>query len=200
MKRILIIMFLAIFSFTLFAFCACNDDEQDKSGDATESIVLINGFNDWRDVATKFYLDPRVFYGSMTINNDAQYIAEGNGSYKFTVTGTGANSPRFEMLAGGVKSNITDVTEFGLYVYSNAEYEFSVIISVLGSADNTVFLNKQTVKNGENRLVFPVNRSAIQITGEAVNKYVIAFSGLKGGTELYFCINSNCGTNDVSIS
>ena len=187
MKRIFKIMFLAIIAFTLFAFCACacGDSENKKPEESADNIVIINGFNDWWDVATKFYLDPQVFYGAMTVNTDAQYIVEGDASYKFTVTGTGANSPRFEMLAGGVKSNITDVKEFGLYVYSDAEYEFSVIISVLGSADNTVFINKQTVKIGENRLVFPVNRSAIQITGEAVNKYVIAFSGLKGGTELY---------------
>ena len=39
-------------------------------------IALLNGFNRYQDVAV-IYLDPATFDGSMKLNEDATYIAEG---------------------------------------------------------------------------------------------------------------------------
>ena len=181
MKKLLIAVLtvLMLFSFAMFTACNAPKEEQSK-----ESIFIINGFNEYDDIA-RIYLNPNTFFGSFTRNKDANYIVEGKGSYKFWVKSVGVSQPNFNMKSERIKTDITDVLEFGLYIYSELEQEFSVILTCQDATQGVIYSNTQTIVQGANNIVFPVNRVLLQDTGTAVAYYDIAFSGLKGGTNLY---------------
>ncbi len=197
MKKILIFI-LTIFMLLSFGMLgACNSTEGGSSfldklaslnpfGDkkAKESIFIINGFNEYDDIAYT-YLNPNTFYGTFTRNKDKQYIVEGEASYKFRVDKVGVTQPNFEMKADRVKTDITDVVEFGIYIHSNAEYEFEVILKCQDTTYGIIYKGTAKVKKGANNIVLPVDRAILQDTGTAVRYYDISFNGLKGDTVLY---------------
>lgn len=180
MKKILIFVLsiLCLFSFVMASAC----DKDDKNAQTTDN-VLINGFNSWDDMII-FDLNPTAFIGNWEINTDKDYIVEGASSYKIYVQSTRANQPNFKMAAKNVKTDITDVEKFGLYIYNCEEYEFEVIITAF-AADTVVCAPIATVKSGANNLMFDINRAIIQQTGKVVTDYSISFSGIKSDTTIY---------------
>ena len=181
MKKILIFVLsiLCLFSFVMAS--ACNND--DKGDTPTSDNVVINGFNSWDDMII-FDLNPTAFIGNWEINTDKDYIVEGASSYKIYVQSTRANQPNFKMAAKGVKTDITDVEKFGLYIYNCEDYEFEVILTAF-AADTVVCAPIATVKSGANNLTFDINRAIIQQSGKVVTDYSISFAGIKGDTTIY---------------
>lgn len=183
MKKILILILTVLMLLSFGAFTACvNLKEENK--EPVESIVVLNGFNGYDDVAYT-YLNPNTFFGSFTRNKDTKYIVEGKGSYKYYVEDVAVNQPNFEMKADRVKTNITDVVEFGIYIHSDSALDFEVIFKCQDTTKGTIYTNTQVVKKGVNNIVFPVDRTLIQDTGTAVRYYDLSFSGIKPGTTLY---------------
>ena len=161
--------------------CADLKDKVNK-GETSDSVVL-NGFNSWDDMVI-IYLNPATFDGSMKLNKDEAYIAEGNASYKCYINATMANQPELKLSASGRKNSITDVTQFGLYVYNANDYAFDVIITAY-AGDKAVCAPYATAQPGENNLTFDVNRALVQSTGKVITDYSIAFSGVVGDSTFY---------------
>lgn len=187
MKKLFILILTILMILSFGAFVACDKPEEETPTEPTISKVLINGFNEYDDIA-QTYLNPVTFYGTFTRNKDPQYIVEGKASYKYWVKQVGVTQPNFNMKAAGVKTDVTDVVEFGFYIYSSADYEFSVILSLQDATETAVYNNTQKVVHGVNNIVFPVNRALLQDVGTAISFYDISFSGLgkQGETVLYF--------------
>ena len=166
-------------------FAACKKDGGNTNGgdSAEQHIALINGFDCWDDLK-ELEIDSALFYGSLSVNREAEYKVQGEGSAKYYVKGVGANNPSFKMLATR-KSDITDVTQFGLYVYNANDYEFSVIISALDGSDGVIYTEFSEAKTGANELIFAVNRNMVKNTGASVAKYEISFNGVQGDSTLY---------------
>lgn len=183
MKKFLlmILSILCLFSFAMASACSCGGDKDEK--EETSNIVLLNGFNEYHDMVV-IYLNPSFVIGNFTRNTDKQYIVEGDASYKYNVAATGANQPELKMPATGLKNDITDVSQFGLYVYNANEYTFKVIVTAY-SGDNIVCSLKKDTAIGANHLLFDVNRVIAAQTGKVITDYSISFSGLKGESVLY---------------
>ena len=90
------------------------------------------------------------------------------------------------MKADRVKTDITDVVEFGMYIHSDADYEFEVVFKCQDATYGEIYKGVQKVVKGANNIVFPVDRALLQDTGTAVTYYDLSFIGLKGDTVLYF--------------
>jgi|GEM_PF-1679673 len=161
--------------------CAAPQGGGDAGGDS--SVVVLNGFNHWDDMVV-IYLDPATFDGSMKLNTDASYIAEGKSSYKCFISSTAANQPELKMTASGRKTDITDVSNFGLYIYNTEDYEFDVIVTAY-AGDKAVCAPYAKVQPGANNLVFNLNRAAVQSTGRVITEYSIAFSGVRANSTFY---------------
>ena len=183
MKKIFIFI-LSIACLLSFAMAtACVMPEKNEEEQKDPSIVLMNGFNAYDDLVL-YDLTPTSFTGNWKINKDANYIVEGDGSWRISVTSTGANQPNFKTKATRMKTDITDVSEFGLWVYSEADYEFGIIITAF-AGDQIVCSPLQKVVKGENNLVFPINRVLIAQSGKVISDYSISFSGIKSGAVVY---------------
>lgn len=188
MKKLLVAT-LSVLSMSCLALgVACSGTGAESSSTVQDeapktSTVLLNGFNRYQDVAV-IYLDPATFDGSFKLNEDEAYMVEGEGSYKCYISGTFANQPNLKLSAGTLKNDITDATEFGLYVYNDNDYEFDVIITAY-AGDTVVCAPVATAKIGANHLSFEINRPLVQKTGKVITDYSISFSGLKGGSTLY---------------
>ncbi len=178
MKKFLILVLtvMCLFSFAMASACS-------KETNKTSDIVLINGFNVYDDIAS-FNLNPTTFGGSFSINKDKDYIVEGEGSWKIYVETTYANQPNFKVKATNLKNDITDVSEFRLWVHSNAKDPFEIIITAY-SGDTIVCAPTATVNEGVNELSFKINRALVAQNGQIITDYSISFSGIKGGTTLY---------------
>ena len=163
--------------------CADNGSNTSTGPEEVSDVVLLNGFNAYQDVAV-IYLDPATFDGSVKKNEDPTYIAEGDASYKFYIHSTFANQPNLKLSAATLKNDITDVTEFGLYVYNDSDYEFDVIITAY-AGDSVVCAPVATAEIGANELTFAINRPLVQKSGKVVTDYSISFSGVKGDTTMY---------------
>lgn len=159
---------------------ACDNNNQEKQ---VENGVLILGFNTWDDLA-RFDLNPTTFSGNWKLNTDPEYVFEGSASWKIYVDAALVNEPNFKMNATGVKTDITDVTEFNLWVHSDSETPFDIIITAY-AGDEAVCSPKATVEKGENYLSFKLRREALVQRGQMITEYSISFSGIKGGTTLY---------------
>ena len=189
MRKFLLILLsiLCMFCVALGVGCANGGDSSSSSVEETRpegEIVLLNGFNKWDDMIV-IYLEPATFDGSMKLNEDPQYIVEGEGSYKCYIYATKANQPNLKMSAGTRKSDITDVTEFGLYIYNDNDYAFDVIITAY-AGDAVVCTAVATAEaTVGNNLVFPINRAVVQKMGKVITDYSISFSGLKGDSTFY---------------
>lgn len=184
MKKILIFI-LSLTCLLCFAMAACTEPKiQGEETPKDPSIVMMNGFNTWDDLIL-FDLNPTYFTGNWQLNRDAEYIVEGDGSWRVDVVGTKANQPNFKIKAAGMKRDITDVTEFGMWVYTDAEYEFGVIITAF-AGDTVVCSPMAKVVTGANDLKFAINRALIAQSGKMITEYSIAFSGIKSGTVVYF--------------
>lgn len=156
---------------------ACNDK---KTG---ENEVLILGFDTWDDLA-RFDLNPTTFSGNWKLNKDLEYVFEGSASWKIYVDAALVNEPNFKMNATGVKTDITDTTEFNLWAHSDSETPFDIIITAY-AGDEVVCSPKATVEEGENYLSFKLRREALVQKGQMITEYSISFSGIKGGTTVY---------------
>ena len=179
---LLLLTVLMVFSFSMSVACKPkNENTQPK-----ESTILLNGFNEYDDIAD-IYLNSTSFIGTFSRNKDPQYIVEGKASYKYWVKAVhSVYQPNFEIRAANSKTDITDVTEFGMYIHSSADYEFKVVFKCQGNTKNEIYKSEKTVVKGANNIVFPVKREYLQNTGGAVTYYDISFIGLKGGEALYF--------------
>ena len=162
---------------------ACKDKADSGNSNENSDIVVLNGFNHWDDMII-IYLDPATFDGSMKLNKDKQYIVEGDTSYKCFIQSTAANQPELKMTAAGRKTDITDVSQFGLYIYNTGDYAFDVIVTAYGG-DKAVCSPYATVQPGANNLTFDINRALVQDSGRVITEYSIAFSGVIGGTTFY---------------
>lgn len=179
---LLLLTVLMVFSFSMSVACK----PENENGQSKESTILLNGFNEYDDIAD-IYLNSTSFIGTFSRNKDPQYIVEGKASYKYWVKAVhSVYQPNFEIRAANSKTDITDVTEFGLYVHSSANYEFKVVFKCQGLTKNEIYKGEQTVVQGANNIIFPVEREYLQNTGGAVTYYDISFIGLKGGETLYF--------------
>jgi len=170
----------------LFAFAmavACDNKNPDDKPTGDPNVTLMRGFNSYDEIIM-FNLNPTAFDGSWEVNRDSQYIVEGDGSWKIYIKSKKVNQPDFKMVAENIKTDITDVTEFNMWLYTDADYEFSVIITAY-AGDTVVCAPVATVKNGANELVFPINRALIAQTGKIITDYSISFSGIKSETTLY---------------
>ena len=107
---------------------ACMDKADSGDNNENSDIVVLNGFNHWDDMII-IYLDPATFDGSMKLNKDEQYIVEGNASYKCFISSTKANQPELRLSSAGRKTDITDVSQFGLYIYNTNDFAFDVIVT-----------------------------------------------------------------------
>ena len=190
MRKFLLVILsvLCMFCMALGVGCSLLGNNSTSETSSTEEkpqseIVLLNGFNNYSDVVV-IYLDPATFDGSMKKNEDAQYIVEGEASYKCYINSTFANQPNLKMSAGTLKNDITDVTEFGLYIYNDSDYEFDVIITAY-AADTVVCAPVATAQVGANNLVFPINRILVQKMGRVITDYSLSFSGVKSNTTMY---------------
>ncbi len=197
MKKILIFILsiTCLISCTMFAACNFNDVmsgaldkatglfNPNKTGETESNIVLMNGFNKYEDLSL-YDLNPNYFKGNWEINTNKDYIVEGNGSWRIYLQNTGANQPEFKTITSQMKADITDVSEFGLWVYSEAEYEFDILITAF-AGDDVACMPKATVKPGANELSFPVNRAQLISKGKLITNYSISFSGIKSETTLY---------------
>ena len=154
-----------------------------STASAPSDIVILNGFNRFQDV-TVIYLDPATFGGSLKLNEDPAYIVEGEASYKCYINTTYANQPNLKLSAGKLKNDITDVTEFGLYIYNDNDYTFDVIITAY-AGDTVVCAPVATAEIGANNLTFVINRALVQKTGKVITDYSISFSGLKSQSTFY---------------
>ena len=185
MKKKHILLTLLGFSCAL-AFCGCKGlagKEPDDSATASKTgKVMLNTFDDW-DALKKMELNLELFDGTLSVNRDELYIREGKASAKVEFTSIKANPPSFVMSAS-VKPNITDVTEFGLYVCNTTDQTVRVSITV-GSADATVYSMTKEALPGENHLKFEVDRSLLQVMGEAVQEYKIGFMDVFSGSVFY---------------
>ena len=168
-----------------FAACgvACVDTKEEGENKNTSDIVVLNGFNHWDDMVV-IYLDPATFDGSMKLNKDETYIVEGNASYKCYIGATMANQPELKLTASGRKNDITDVSQFGLYIYNANDYAFDVIVTAY-AGDSVVCAPYATAEVGANNLTFDVNRAIIQNTGKVITEYSIAFSGVRADSTFY---------------
>ena len=178
MRKFLIFLLSIVCVFSFLMVSACNDDEEPVT-----SEVVILGFDTWDDLA-RFDLNPTYFVGNWAVNRDTTYIKGGTGSWKIYVDDTKANQPNFVMKAAGVKTDITDVTEFNLWVHSDAEESFEIIITAY-AGDEVVASPIATVQKGENNLSFVLERELLIQKGKLITEYSISFSGIKGGTTLY---------------
>ena len=106
MKKILILILTVLMLLSFASFTACIKPQQENA-EPVESIVVLNGFNGYDDVAYT-YLNPNTFFGSFTRNKDAKYIVEGKGSYKYYVEDVSVNQPNFEMKADKVNFKLFD--------------------------------------------------------------------------------------------
>lgn len=188
MRKILLAT-LSILSMSCLALGVACSGTGDSASSATQEekpvseTIILNGFNRYQDVAV-IYLDPATFDGSMKLNEDATYIVEGEGSYKCYINATKANQPNLAFSAATLKNDVTDVTEFGLYIYNDNDYAFDVIITAY-AGDTVVCAPVATAEVGANNLVFPINRALVQKTGKLVTDYSISFSGIKGDSTIY---------------
>ena len=188
MKKFLLAT-LSVLSLSCMAMgVACAGNGGESSSTAQEETqksdtIILNGFNRYQDVAV-IYLDPATFDGSLKLNEDEAYIVEGEASYKCYISGTFANQPNLKLSAAKLKNDITDVTEFGLYVYNDNDYAFDVIITAY-AGDTVVCAPVATAEIGANNLTFDINRALVQKTGKVITDYSISFSGLKGGSTFY---------------
>lgn len=165
-------------------FGACKNKTEEEAQDQPTDIVLMNGFNTWDDIIL-YDMDPTFYKGNWEVNRDSKYISEGNGSWRIYVDSVGANQPSFKIVASGMKTDITDVVEFGLWVYSEADYEFEIIITAY-AGDRIVCAPVQKVVNGANDLKFALNRGVVAAqSGKMVTDYSISFAGIKSETVLY---------------
>ena len=162
---------------------ACKDTTDKDNNDGNSDIVVLNGFNHWDDMVI-IYLDPATFDGSMKLNKDTTYIAEGNASYKCYIGATMANQPELKLTASGRKNDITDVSQFGLYIYNANDYAFDVIVTAY-AGDKVACAPYATAEPGANNLTFDVNRAMIQNTGKVITEYSIAFSGVRADATFY---------------
>lgn len=162
---------------------ACADTEKQENQSETTDTVVLNGFNNWDDMVI-IYLNPATFDGSMKLNKDEAYIVEGDASYKCYINSTMANQPELKLTASRRKNSITDVTQFGLYVYNTSDYAFDVIITAY-AGDKAVCAPYATAQPGANNLTFDINRALVQSTGRVITDYSIAFSGVRADTTFY---------------
>ncbi|MBE5752740.1 MAG: hypothetical protein E7343_01565 [Clostridiales bacterium] len=187
MKKFLlaVLSVLGVSCLALGASCIQNEDPNSSTEQTPQTdVVVLNGFNRYEDVAV-IYLDPATFDGSFKLNDNSDYFVEGGASYKIYIANTKVNQPNLKLSAGGLKSDITDVTEFGLYVYNENDYSFDIIVTAY-AGDTVVCAPVATVAPGANNLTFPINRALVQKSGKVVTDYSISFSGLKSKTTLYF--------------
>jgi len=184
-KRVLIFVLSILFLFSMAMFGACkNKTEEENPQDQPTDIVLMNGFNTWDDIIL-YDMDPTFYKGNWEVNRDSKYISEGDGSWRIYVDSVGANQPSFKIVASGMKTDITDVVEFGLWVYSEADYEFEIIITAF-SGDKIICAPVQKVVNGANDLKFALNRGVVAAqSGKMVTDYSISFAGIKSETIVY---------------
>lgn len=185
MKKLFILLLTVVMLVSFGMMVACKPEEPEDEV-PTVSKFMINGFNEYDDIAFT-YLNPKTFYGSFTRNKDKQFIVEGEGSYRYWVKKVhDVYQPNFEMKADRVKTDITDVIEFGMYIHSDADYEFEVVFKCQDATYGEIYKGVQKVVKGANNIVFPVERALLQDTGTAVTYYDLSFIGLKGDTVLYF--------------
>ena len=187
-KFLLIILSILCICFASLGVACTDKGGESQTDSTTEGMVenetqLLNGFNSWSDVVV-IYLDPKTFNGSMKINTDETYIVEGEASYKCYISGTFANQPNLKLEAGKIKNDITDVTEFGLYIYNANDYAFDVIITAY-AGDSVVCAPVARAEVGANELSFEINRPVVQKLGQVITDYSISFSGLKGDSTFY---------------
>lgn len=180
MKKLLIFLLSIVCIFSFLMASACNNNNQENQA---KNEVLILGFNTWDDLA-RFDLNPTTFSGNWKLNTDPEYVFEGSASWKIYVDAALVNEPNFKMNATGVKTDITDVTEFNLWAHSDSETPFDIIITAY-AGDEAVCSPKATVEKGENYLSFKLRREALVQRGQMITEYSISFSGIKGGTTLY---------------
>ena len=185
-KRFFLAVAIGFLGITALA-TACNADGlQDNGKDNVpqkQEYTLINGFESWDDLQ-ELEINKTLFYGTLSVNRDTKYVGEGGASAKYEIDGVGANNPSFKMLATA-KSDITDVSEFGLYIYNANNYSFSVIISALDGSDGIIYTQDAQAVAGANTLSFAVDRQALQTTGSSVAKFQIAFNGVKADSVVY---------------
>ncbi|MBR4943729.1 MAG: hypothetical protein IKZ28_06815, partial [Clostridia bacterium] len=190
-KKYLLISALCALGLTTIATgCKLNNANSQSSSESSSGVIqeekefaLINGFENWDDLQ-ELEINKTLFYGSLSVNRDKAYVKEGNASAKYEIDKVGANNPSFKMLATA-KSDMTDVSQFGLYIYNANNYEFSVIVSALDGSDGIIYTQSAKAVAGENVLTFQVDRQAVQTTGSSVAKYQIAFNGLKEKSVIY---------------
>ena len=186
MKKFLIVLLSIICVFSMAMAVACvnnNNNNGDDNNNLPSDVTVMRGFNDWSEVIL-FDLNPTAFDGNFEINRDPQYIVEGDGSWKIYIHSKKVNQPNFKMAASNIKTDITDVVEFKLWVYSVADYEYSILITAF-AGDDVVCSPSATVKPGANDLSFPINRALIAQSGKMITDYSISFSGIKKETTLY---------------
>lgn len=183
MKKLLLMILsvLCLFSFAMASACSCGGDS-DKDKEKSD-VVVINGFNTYHDMVV-IYLNPSFVIGNFELNKDKQYVVEGDASYKFNVASTGANQPELKMPATGLKNDLTDVAQFGLYVYNANDYTFDAIVTAY-SGDNIVCSLLKKAEIGANNLLFDLNRVVATQTGKVITDYSISFSGLQGESVVY---------------
>ena len=185
-KRFFLAVAIGFLGITALA-TACNADGlQDNGKDNVpqkQEYTLINGFESWDDLQ-ELEINKTLFYGTLSVNRDTKYVGEGGASAKYEIDGVGANNPSFKMLATA-KSDITDVSEFGLYIYNANNYSFSVIISALDGSDGIIYTQDAQAVAGVNTLSLSVDRQALQTTGSSVAKFQIAFNGVKADSVVY---------------
>ena len=182
MKKFLLTVLSILGASCLALGVSCAPTEKPEETQQTD-VVVLNGFNGYDDVAV-IYLDPATFDGSFKLNQDEKYIVEGNASYKCYISATMANQPELKMTASGRKNNITDASQFGLYVYNANDYEFKVIVTAY-AGDLAVYTSYATAQAGANNLIFDINRAVIQSTGKVITDYSIAFSGVRSDSTFY---------------
>lgn len=199
-----------LLSFAMFVACDDNEDEGDTSGQPTK--FMLSSFDGYDDIATIYLYnagdnDPS-FYGRFERNKDPQYISEGTGSYKVTIDGIATNNaqPKFKMKAGelnnGGKTDITDVVEFGITIFSLADYEYKLFIAAIDSANAKVYFESQPVVPGKNVLKFEVPRKAMQSTGKGITNYLITFEGIsasKANPTIFYLDDFYALTTDEEI-
>lgn len=157
-KRIFSLLIAVLLGFGLLSACKGGGEEKTPEGN-----VLISGFSDFREIRTFKFSG---YFNKAEVNEDLEYVTEGETSAKFTIDGGEGGIPEFYIFTDTIyntKSDFTDVQALTLDVWNADEVPHTMKIYFMtreSGATRAQYVEKEYVlQSGYNSVTYMIDRA-----------------------------------------
>lgn len=159
-------LLMASASIFMISGCSRNDPPETEKSDV-QTEVVVGGFDSVLELRSFLYTN---FYKA-ELNENKDYISEGNASAKFTMRGSSSGAqPQFDIFLDNKyatpKRDFTDVHALSVDVWNQSSSDKTMALSFTtrqtGNIRSTYVEKKFTLKPGYNRVIYSIDRAVAQ--------------------------------------